>query len=185
MKKLITPLLLIIVLGSISLYCNNKQNIFGESDINKRVSDLLSQMTLEEKVGQMTQITLDIVSEGKFEQAKYPHSIDTAKLNTAILKYKVGSILNTGGQAQTLEDWHKIITQIQNTSINKTRLKIPILYGIDAIHGANYTVDATLFPQQIGQAASWNLDLVKEIGSITAYETRASSIPWNFSPVLG
>jgi beta-glucosidase len=142
-------------------------------------------MTLEEKVGQMTQITLNVISEGGFKDIKYPHAIDTARLNSAILKYKVGSILNTSDQAQTLEHWKEIITQIQNLSVNKTRLGIPVLYGIDAIHGTNYTLGATLFPQQITQAAGWNTNLVEKIGSITAYETRASSIPWSFSPVLG
>jgi beta-glucosidase len=77
-----------------------------------------------------------------------------------------------------------VITAIQNVATKKSRLGIPILYGIDAIHGANYTKGATLFPQAIAQAATWNPDIVKRIGEITAFEVRASGIPWNFNPVL-
>ncbi|MCF8356657.1 MAG: glycoside hydrolase family 3 C-terminal domain-containing protein, partial [Melioribacteraceae bacterium] len=136
-----------------------------------------------EKVGQMTQITLEVISSREGEASSLV--IDADKLKEAIVDYKVGSIINTGGAANTLDDWQEIITSIQDAATKETRLGIPVLYGIDAIHGANYTLGATLFPQAINLAASRNKEIVKEGGSITAYEVRASGIPWNFNPVLG
>jgi len=142
-------------------------------------------MTLEEKVGQMTQITLSHLLKQDSTGVIEPFQLDTARLKEAIADYNIGSILNCGGHANSLEKWNEIISAIQDMAVNDTRLQIPILYGIDAIHGANYTQNATLFPQQIAQAATWNPNISKNIGTITAYETRASGIPWTFSPVLG
>ena len=152
--------------------------------IEKKVTELLSQMTLEEKIGQMTQITLQVVS-GEQGTVSQQHKLDPAKLEEAIVQYHVGSILNVYDVAFSLEHWHDVITQIQDVAIQKTRLGIPVLYGIDAIHGANYTREATLFPQSIALAATRNPELLKKSAQITAYEIRASGIPWNFNPVLG
>ena len=105
------------------------------------------------------------------------------KLQKAIAKYGVGSILNCYNQALTPEKWQDIITQIQ-TAAKKTRLGIPVIYGIDSVHGANYVQGATLFPQQTGMAATWNPELMKRGAEISAMETRAVGIPWSFSPVL-
>ncbi len=151
----------------------------------EQVEKLLSTMTLEEKVGQMTQITLDVISkrDGKGNVID-PHQLDYGKLDTAISQFHVGSILNVGYHTFDKKHWRKIIPEIQNYSIKNGKSGIPILYGIDAIHGATYTVDATLFPQEIGLAATWNPSLVEKAAGITAYEVRASCIPWNFSPVL-
>jgi len=150
-----------------------------KAEIDAKVSELLSKMTLEEKVGQMTQITVTI-----FEDTKKPGYFDAAKLKQGIQDYHIGSILNVPNPgAPTLQRWQETMTAITNEA-NKTRLKIPVLYGIDAIHGASYTAGATLFPQQIGLAATFNTDLVKRGAEISAYETRASSIPWVFSPDL-
>jgi beta-glucosidase len=140
-------------------------------------------MTIEEKVGQMTQVAIDVVSKGPDGRTE-PHALDPAKLEKAIVEYHVGSILNVGPQAHTQAHWIEVITAIQDVATKKTRLKIPILYGIDAIHGANYTHGATLFPQAISMAATWNPALMKRSGEITAQEVRASGIPWNFYPVL-
>ncbi|MFH7012164.1 glycoside hydrolase family 3 N-terminal domain-containing protein [Flavobacterium sp. FlaQc-52] len=149
------------------------------AEIDAKVSELLSKMTLEEKVGQMTQITVTV-----FEDAKRPGYFDAAKLKQGIQEYHIGSILNVPNPgAPTLQRWQETMTAITNEA-NKSRLKIPILYGIDAIHGASYTAGATLFPQQIGLAATFNTDLVQRGAEISAYETRASSIPWVFSPDL-
>lgn len=149
------------------------------AEIDAKVSELLAKMTLEEKVGQMTQITVTI-----FEDPKKPGYFDAAKLKQGIQDYHIGSILNVPNPgAPTLQRWQETMTAITNEA-NKSRLKIPILYGIDAIHGASYTAGATLFPQQIGLAATFNTDLVKRGAEISAYETRASSIPWVFSPDL-
>lgn len=151
-----------------------------DATLNARIA----QMSIEEKVGQTCQITLDVISQTDAKGAtRIPATIDTAKLNEAILKYHVGSVLNVGWHTLSLEEWKGIIPAIQNPySTGKTH--VPIIYGIDAIHGVNYTVGATLFPQEIGLAATWNPSLAKRFGEITAYETRASGIPWNFSPVL-
>jgi beta-glucosidase len=155
-----------------------------EEEIEKKVNELLSKMTLEEKVGQMTQVTIQAVSavQGTATQA---HKLDPTKLEEAIVNYHVGSILNVYDAAHSVDYWHEVITQIQDAATQKTRLGIPIMYGIDAIHGANYTREATLFPQSIAMAATRNTELMKKNGEITAYEVRASGIPWNFNPVLG
>lgn len=150
----------------------------------KRIDDLLSRMTLGEKIGQMTQVTLDVVLKtGDAQDPSDPVRIDPDKLKEALVTYHVGSILNTTGHALTRDKWKELITAIEQGA-GETRLKIPVIYGIDAIHGVNYVLGATLFPQEIGQAATFNPDLVYKAAEITAYETRASYIPWNFSPVL-
>lgn len=150
-----------------------------ERDHTRSIEDLLKRMTLEEKVGQMTQLTIGMIVNGRDQDVK----IDPAKLEKAIVKYGVGSILNVSDQALTIDRWHEIIGQIQDAA-KKTRLGIPVIYGIDSIHGANYVQGATLFPQEIGMAATWNPELMKRAAEITAIETRAAGIPWSFSPVL-
>ena len=132
----------------------------------------------------MTQLNLDVICEGEIYKLVEPHHIQQDKLEKAILNYHVGSILNCGGHAYPLTQWHEIIGSIQKMATTESRLKIPVLYGIDAIHGANYVTGSTLFPQQLAQAATFNPSLTEEGGRITAYETRAAGIPWNFSPVL-
>ncbi|HJU54479.1 MAG TPA: glycoside hydrolase family 3 N-terminal domain-containing protein [Pyrinomonadaceae bacterium] len=148
-------------------------------DHTRRINELLSRMTLEEKVGQMTQLEIGMVTTGSNQEIQ----IDPAKLEKAVVKYGVGSILNVKDQALTVERWHGILRQIQEAA-QRTRLKIPVIYGIDSIHGANYVQGATLFPQEIGMAATWNPALMQRAAEITAMETRAAGIPWSFSPVL-
>ncbi len=145
---------------------------------------LLKKMTLEEKVGQMTQITLDAVSMPR-AAGSFENILDIKKLKDAVVRHHIGSILNTGGQANTLQNWQDMIHRIQDMAVTKTRLAIPVLYGIDAIHGANYIKDATIFPHSIAMAATFDTLLMKEAARITAMETRAAGIPWNFNPVLG
>ena len=149
-------------------------------DYTQKIDALLARMTLEEKVGQMTQLAIGMVVTGRDQDVK----IDPAKLDKAIVKYGVGSILNVSDQALTVDKWHEIIGQIQEAATKKTRLGIPMIYGIDSIHGANYVQGATLFPQEIGMAATWNPELMKRAAEIAAIETRAAGIPWSFSPVL-
>ena len=144
-----------------------------------KIDALIKRMTIEEKVGQMTQLTIDMVTTGDDQEVK----IDDAKLQKAIVDYKVGSILNVNNQAITLDHWHRIIGPIQQ-SAQKTRLKIPIIYGVDSIHGANYVQGSTLFPQEIGMAATWNPALMRRAAEIAAMETRAAGVTWSFSPVL-
>jgi beta-glucosidase len=148
-------------------------------DNRARVEAMLKRMTLEEKVGQMTQLTMGMFVSGTNQDVK----VDEAKLDKAINKYGVGSFLNVSEQALTVDKWHELIGRIQDASM-KTRLKIPNIYGIDSIHGANYVQGATLFPQEIGMAATWNPALMHRAAEITAMETRAAAIPWSFSPVL-
>lgn len=155
----------------------------GSPEVPVRVRELVAKMTLEEKVGQMTQVAINVVSKGP-DGTLEPHQIDAAKLEKALLESHVGSILNVANGAYTLEHWHGIIGAIQDVATKKTRLKIPVLYGIDAIHGVTYTTGATLFPQAINMAATFNTDLSRREGEITAVEMKASGIPWNFYPVL-
>ena len=114
------------------------------------IDALMHKMSVEEKAGQMTQIDLGVIAEGGICALKNPQTVNIAKLQEAITKYHIGSILNVGCASGTisLDNWHQILNTIhaQNTQLSKN--KIPILYGIDAIHGANYTMGATLFPQQ-------------------------------------
>ncbi len=156
----------------------------GKDNIDEKANRLLEQMTLEEKVGQMTQITLLEITKER-ENDSDPLVIDEKKLKEAMSKYHIGSFFDNGGAANSIENWHEIITKIQDASKNNTRLNIPVMYGIDAIHGVNYTLGATIFPQSIALAASRNRELVRKGAEITAAETRASGIPWNFNPVLG
>ncbi len=153
-------------------------------NIDKKVDALLKRMTLKEKVGQMTQITLSVVSQ-KRPDGSFENKLDLKKLREAIVDHGVGSILNTGGAANTAKNWQEMINTMQKIATQETRLGIPIIYGIDAIHGSNYIKEATLFPQSIAMAATWNRELVRKEGEITALETRAVGIPWNFNPVLG
>src|SRR6478672_3085731 len=148
-------------------------------DYSAQIEALLKKMTLEEKVGQMTQLEIGQVTSSSDQNI----AIDPVKVEKAIVQYKVGSILNVNGQALSVDKWHDIIGSLQ-AAAQKTRLKIPVIYGIDSIHGANYVRDATLFPQEIGMAASWNPALVERAEEIAAMETRAAAIPWSFSPVL-
>jgi len=172
------PLFLLVtaMLGALCLAAQPKK---PESDIDKKVDALIAQMTLEEKVGQMTEVTSDVVSTTK----NGVHEIDPEKIKEAILKYHVGSILNVSGHAYDRKHWYEVISSIQAEAA-QDRLKIPVIYGIDAIHGVTYTLGSTLFPQEIAMAATFNRQIAYQAGTITAYETRASYIPWNYSPVL-
>ena len=158
----------------------------SQAQNQSKIDSILSLMTLKEKVGQMTQVTLDVIGEGENRFSSFePFNLDKELLTKAVKDYHVGSFLNTANnRALTPEKWYSIISEIQNAVKKESRLNIPVIYGVDEIHGATYTAGATMFPQQIGQAASRNPELVKRGAEITAYETRASGISWNFSPVL-
>ena len=155
-----------------------------DPDVEARVSSIMKEMDLIDKVGEMTQLTLDAISVGEPYNLKEPHQLDMAKLRRALVDLRVGSVLNVGGHAYSVKRWREIIDTIQNVAVNEKASGIPVLYGIDAVHGSNYTLGSTLFPQQIALAATWNPGLAYEQGRITSYETRASAIPWSFAPVL-
>jgi len=143
----------------------------------QKAEALLRQMTLDEKIGQMTQVTLGVVG------APEDGVLNPAALTKAIRDYKVGSILNVTNHALTVDQWRHIQTEIQDEA-RKTRLKIPIIYGLDGIHGQTYTLDATLFPQNIAMAATRNPELAAAVTKVAAKELRASGVRWNFAPVL-
>ena len=143
----------------------------------QKIETLLKKMTLEEKVGQMTQVTLGVVC------TQVDGVLDTAALRKAVVDYKVGSILNVTGHALTVDQWHTVITQIQD-EVKNTRLNIPIIYGLDGIHGQTYTLNSTLFPQSIALAATRNTELAVQGAKVTAKELRASGVRWEFAPVL-
>ncbi|WP_062125673.1 glycoside hydrolase family 3 N-terminal domain-containing protein [Geofilum rubicundum] len=177
-----------LAVAGLMMGCSSAQGDEASAKVERipEVEELLAQMTVEEKVGQMAQLTVDVLTVGEdaFSTTE-PLRLDEEMTRKALVEYGVGSVLNTAGnRARTLEEWHTIISQLQDVAMNESRLGIPVLYGVDAIHGTTYTAGATFFPQQIGQAASWNRELVRRGGEVTAYETRASGIPWNFSPVL-
>ena len=155
------------------------------SDIDKRIDSIMSDMSIEQKIGQMAQINLTVIANGPDKWSSFePLQIDKDRIEKAINKYHVGSILNTtNNRARDISTWNKIIDEIQSYALS-SKTAIPILYGIDGIHGATYIDGATMFPQQIGTAATWDIKNSFNMGMVTAYETRAAGIPWNFSPVL-
>ncbi len=143
------------------------------------VEKLLARMTLKEKIGQMTQLEIGMVSDGQGRSLR----INSEKLHKAVGEYGVGSILNVNDEAMPAEQWHEIIRAIHEEA-KKSPLQIPVLYGIDTIHGPNYIVGGTLFPQPLAMAATWNPELMLRSSQIAAAETRKAGIPWSFSPVL-
>ena len=150
--------------------------------IEASVKSLLEKMTLEEKIGQMCELTVDMITD--FEASrKNGFTIDKAKLDTVIKKYKVGSILNVPlGVAQKKEVWASAIKQIQDLSMKE--IGIPCIYGVDQIHGTTYTLDGTMFPQGINMGATFNRELTRRGAEISAYETKAGCIPWTYAPVV-
>jgi beta-glucosidase len=179
MKLLSSLLMLAVLLG-----LKQSEKPYYTTPSSADIETLIAQMSIEEKVGQTCQITLDAIHRTDTKgQALIPAQIDPAKLKEALETYHVGSILNVGAHTLTREEWKSIMTDVHAPYLKKEQ-NIPILYGIDAIHGVNYTVGGTLFPQEIGLAATWNTALARQMGEVTAYECRASGIPWNFSPVL-
>lgn len=203
-----------------------------DEKIEQQVETLLQKMTLEEKIGQMCELTIDVLQQRvnpfagldmqnlKVEDLQHilkkyglekeydlskglppqdvmiqiymriqsiesqkGFQINEAALDTVISKYKVGSILNVpNGVAQTPEVWHKIIKRIQDKSMKE--IGIPCIYGVDQIHGTTYTQGGTLFPQGVNMGATFNRSLTREGAAISAYETRAGSIPWTYAPVV-
>lgn len=171
-------LFFILLISLENLIIVSAQSAFYNQETENKISKILERLTLDEKIGQMCQLTVDMV-----KNSKTNCSLDEAMLDTVIGKYKVGSLLNVVyGVAQKKEVWADVIEQIQKKSMKE--LGIPCIYGVDEIHGASYTQDAIYFPQGINMAATFNRDLVRRGAEITAYETRASSVAWTFAPVM-
>ena len=151
------------------------------SDIESRVKEIVSKMSLEDKIGQMCEVTADLVVRDSLTNGEV--FLDEGKLDSIINKYRVGSVLNVPmGFAQTPETWYRVISGIQDASMQI--LGVPDIYGVDQNHGSTYTLGGTLFPQEINMAASFNRELVREGAKITAYEARACDIPWVYNPVM-
>jgi len=145
-----------------------------DASVEAKVEKVLKGMTLEEKIGQMTQITVDAVSRG---------GELTPAGDSIIRTYKVGSILNVpDGHAQTPETYNKLISEINRISMEE--MGIPTLFGLDHIHGTSYVLGGILFPQEINLAASFNRQHAYNMGMVTAYESRAADVPWTFSPTM-
>ena len=149
--------------------------------IEQNIQNWLKKMTLEEKIGQMCEITVDVVTD--FPGSKDGFKLSEAMLDTVIGKYKVGSILNVPlSVAQKKEVWAAAIKQIQDKSMKE--IGIPCIYGVDQIHGTTYTLDGTLFPQGVNMGAAFNRELTRRGAEISAYETKAGCIPWTYAPVV-
>ena len=151
-----------------------------DAKLEAKVEKTLGKMTLDEKIGQMLQLNLDIM--GKYDASRV-WQLNETMLDTCISKWKVGSILNAPGtRAATVAQWQEWIELIQKKSMKY--LGIPDIYGLDHNHGVTYTQGGTLFPQPINIGASFNTELARIGAEITAYESRAANCPWVFNPVV-
>jgi beta-glucosidase len=145
------------------------------------VDKLIRSMSLDEKIGQMMQITLEAVAVPGTTQLK----LDEAKLREAVVTNRVGAFLNTGvNHALSPAEWNYVIKSIQDLALKETPHHIPVVYGIDSIHGATYVQGSTIFPQNLDMAATRDPELMRHTAEISAAETRAVGIPWVFAPVL-
>ena len=154
--------------------------IKSDPKIEAQVEQTLKKLTLEEKIGQMMELVTDLFGANDKNGVFY---IDEHKTDSILSRYKVGSILNAPNTcAPTAKQWEKYIAQIQKISMK--RIGIPCVFGLDQNHGSTYTQGGTLFPQNINVAASFNREIARHSAEATAYETRAVSIPWTYSPTV-
>ncbi len=182
MKQNFLKLSLCALTGILALSCstNVEPAIEADRQIERKIEETLRKMSLEEKVGQMCQLAIDVLQD---RSVRGEFRLSEEALDEVIGKYKVGSILNVpAGIAQDTETWQYVISTIQEKSMDE--IGIPCIYGVDQIHGTTYTLGGTLFPQGVNMAATFNRGLMREGSRISAYETRAGSIPWTFAPVL-
>lgn len=154
--------------------------IKSDPKIEAQVEQTLKKLTLEEKIGQMMELVTDLFGANDKNGVFY---IDEHKTDSILSRYKVGSILNAPNTcAPTAKQWEKYIAQIQKISMK--RIGIPCVFGLDQNHGSTYTQGGTLFPQNINVAATFNREIARRSAEATAYETRAVSIPWTYSPTV-
>lgn len=166
-------MLILVLFTSSAVVCIDLQNLF-------------SRMTVEDKCGQMTQI------ECYLYQVRYdppltsfdPKIFNMTRLVEAVRDKRVGSIIAPPYDSPAARDWQAYINYLQSVVQNTTRLQIPVLYAIDSIHGAGFINESVLFPHALAQGATFNVEIVRRIGEITALEQRAAGVPWNFNPVL-
>lgn len=154
--------------------------IKSDPKIEAQVEQTLKKLTLEEKIGQMMELVTDLFGANDKNGVFY---IDEHKTDSILSRYKISSILNAPNTcAPTAKQWEKYIAQIQKISMK--RIGIPCVFGLDQNHGSTYTQDGTLFPQNINVAATFNRDIARRSAEATAYETRAVSVPWTYSPTV-
>ena len=171
-------LLTILLMAAISLFAQ-KPAIPRDAKLEAKIEKQLSKMTLDEKIGQMLELNLDIM--GSYGPNGW--QLNETMLDTIIQKYKIGSILNAPAtRAATVSQWQKWIQLIQQKSMKY--IGIPDVYGLDHNHGVTYTQGGTLFPQPINLGASFNTELAREMAEVTAYESRAANCPWVYNPVV-
>lgn len=183
MKKTFTLTIVIItiMLGN-TAKANIRRAIPKDEKIEQQVEKTLEKMSLDQKVGQMVQLTFDAL---KYTNRQDGNGVDIneAYLDSIMKHYMIGSLLNTpNGVASSKKQWQRYLKLIQKLSFKDTG--IPCIFGLDQNHGTTYTLGGTLFPQNINVAASFNTELAQKATEITAYETRACSVPWTFSPTL-
>ena len=154
--------------------------IKSDPKIEAQVEQTLKKLTLEEKIGQMMELVTDLFGANDKNGVFY---IDEHKTDSILSRYKIGSILNAPNTcAPTAKQWEKYISQIQKISMK--RIGVPCVFGLDQNHGSTYTQDGTLFPQNINVAATFNREIARRSAEATAYETRAVSVPWTYSPTV-
>ena len=177
MKKLLLSISMLALAYTASA---NVPVIKNDPKIEAQVEQTLKKLTLEEKVGQMMELVTDLFGANDKNGVFY---IDEHKTDSILSRYKIGSILNAPNTcAPTAKQWEKYIAQIQKISMK--RIGIPCVFGLDQNHGSTYTQGGTLFPQNINVAASFNREIARRSAEATAYETRAVSIPWTYSPTV-
>lgn len=151
-----------------------------DNNLEAKVEKTLSKLTLRQKAGQMVELVADLFGHN---DAKGVFHIDKARTDSLLSRYQIGSILNAPNtMAPTAAQWQEIINDIQKSSMKN--IGIPCLYGLDQNHGSTYTQGGTLFPQNINVAATFNRDIARTCAEATAYETRAVSVPWTYSPTV-
>lgn len=177
MKKLFSSIFMLAFAYTSSA---NVPVINSDPKIEAQVEQTLKKLTLEEKIGQMMELVTDLFGANDKNGVFY---IDEHKTDSILSRYKIGSILNAPNTcAPTAKQWEKYIAQIQKISMK--RIGIPCVFGLDQNHGSTYTQDGTLFPQNINVAATFNREIARRSAEATAYETRAVSVPWTYSPTV-
>ena len=176
MKKVLSYFILVAVMFSAAscYHARVKPAIQTDLAMERKIDDIIKKMTLEEKVGQMTQITVTALCSG----------IELTPVADSMIRvHKIGSVLNTiDNQAQSPEVWEKVVEELNRLSLEY--IGVPCLYGLDHIHGVSYVAGGTLFPQEINIAATFNREHAYNMGKVTAYESRAANVPWTFSPTM-
>ncbi len=174
-----------VLIASIFYYTSSEGQVKNKSVkpsiFDTDILEIIDRLSLEEKVGQMTNLTMSTVAS---EDEDRNLVLDPNKMEEVFLKYHIGSIQNVISGAYEVDKWRSLIQGLQDYTLEKTSHKIPFLYCIDAVHGANYIIGATQFPHNLALGASRNKDLVRKTAEITAAETRSAGIRYNFSPVL-